>query len=83
MDNKELVTVYTVATSTEGEIVKNALQAEGVRAFLEGANQAGEAGLIGISIKVQVALEDVDRARKIIESHSARHGAKPHAWEKK
>ena len=84
MDSKELVTIYTVSNSAQGEIIKNALQAAGIRCFLDGANQAGEAGLMGIEIKLQVALENVDRARKLIESHEGHRGAaKPRSWTEK
>jgi len=84
MDSKELVTIYTVANVGEGEIIKNALQAEGIRCFIEGGNQAGEAGLIGVSIKLQVALENADRARKLIAAHEGHRGAaKPPSWSEK
>jgi hypothetical protein len=69
MDANELVTVYTVANSAEAEIIKNALQSEGIRAFIEGGNQAGEAGLVGIAIHIEVAAIDADRARRFIEHH--------------
>ncbi len=69
MDIKDLVTVYTLADPVKAEIIKNALHAEGIRCFLEGANQAGEAGLMMFEIKVQVPAKDADRARKILREH--------------
>jgi hypothetical protein len=69
MDTRELVTVYTVSNSVEAQIIKNALQSEGIRAFVEGGNQAGEAGLAGIAIAIEVAAKDADRARKYIAAH--------------
>jgi hypothetical protein len=69
VDAKELVTVYTVANSVEAQIIKNALQDEGIRAFVEGSNQAAEAGLVGLPIAIEVAAGDADRARKFIEHH--------------
>ena len=73
MDIKDLVTVYTLANPTKAEIIKIYLQSEGMHCFLEGINQAAEPGLIGLEIKVQVPAPDSDRARKLIESHEARH----------
>jgi hypothetical protein len=69
VDAKELVSVYTVANSVEAQIIKNALQDEGIRAFIEGGNQAAEAGLVGLPIDIEVAAADADRARKFIEHH--------------
>jgi hypothetical protein len=82
MDNEDLVTVYTVSNSVEGEIIKNALQAQGIRCFLSGENQAAEAGLIGLAIQVQVPLASADKARKLIAAHEG-HKAKPHGWTEK
>ncbi len=69
MEHSELVEVYTCNASYQGEIIKNALNDEGIRCFLENANQAGEAGLIGIPIRLLVPAADADRARKLIQSH--------------
>jgi hypothetical protein len=67
MRSRELVTVYTLADSVKAEIIKNALDAEGIHCFLEGANQAG--GLSGVNIKVQVPEDDVEHAREILAEH--------------
>lgn len=69
MDTHELVTVYTVTNPNEGEVIKNALNAEGIRCFLDGAGQAGEAGIGAFEIKVQVPVWDADRASKFIHAH--------------
>jgi hypothetical protein len=69
VDPKELVTVYTVANPIEAEIIRNALQSEGIRAFVEGGIQAGESGLVGIPIRIEVPAGEADRARKFIENH--------------
>jgi hypothetical protein len=73
MDFNDLVTVYTVGNPTKAEIVKNYLQSEGIHCFLDGINQAAEPGLLALEIKVQVPAADSDRARKLLESHDARH----------
>ncbi len=67
MDTRDLVSVYTVSNPVEAEIIKNALAGEGIRAFVEGGNQAGETGLDGIAIHIEVPAGDADRARKFIE----------------
>jgi Putative prokaryotic signal transducing protein len=83
MDSQELVTVYTVGNPVQAEIIKNALQANGIRCFLDGINQAAEAGLMALEIKVQVAPADADKARKLVESHDASKQPKPRTWTEK
>lgn len=69
MDTNDLVTVYTVSNPVEAEIIRNAIQAEGIRCFLDGAQQAADVGLLVFEIGVMVPAEDADRARKLIEQH--------------
>jgi hypothetical protein len=64
-----LVTVYSVANPVAAEVIKNALHGEGIRCVLEGAQQAGVVGIIGLSIKIQVRAGDADRAAKFIHRH--------------
>jgi hypothetical protein len=71
MESSELVTVYTLADPVKAEIIKNALEDEGIRCFLDGANQAGEIGLMVFEIKVQVPAADAERARRFIEAHES------------
>ena len=72
LDLHQLVTVYTVNNAVTAQIIENALRDEGIRCFLEGENQAGEAGLTGLEIKIQVPIDDADRARTFIEAHEHR-----------
>ena len=61
----------------EAEIIKNALQEEGLRCFLEEENQAGLEGLSSIAIKLQVPANEAEQARKFIlkhEHHRKHHG---------
>jgi hypothetical protein len=69
MDAHEWITVYTVSDPVQGEIIKNALNSEGIRCTLEGELQAGEAGVAAMPIKVQVPASDADRARKFVVQH--------------
>jgi len=78
---KEWVTVHTVADPVSAEIVKNALEADGIRCNLEGENQAAETGLIALAIKVQVPAKDAELARKIVQKHE-RHKSVEQAYEK-
>lgn len=70
MDIHDLVTVYTVTNPVEAEVIKNALQDEGMRCFLEGSTQAGEVGIGAFEIKIQVPAGDADRAGKFIHAHA-------------
>ncbi|MCG8583926.1 MAG: DUF2007 domain-containing protein [Pirellulales bacterium] len=66
-DHDEIVTVYTVKDEMEGEIIKNALEDEGIMCNLGGEHQAGLTGTFDVDILVRA--EDEARAREIIESH--------------
>jgi hypothetical protein len=72
MDPQELVTVYNASNSVEAEIVKNAMEDEGIRCFVEGENQAAESGLAGIPVQIQVAAIDANKAREFIVAHEQR-----------
>ena len=72
MDNEDLVTVYTASNAVQAEIVKNALAAEGFETFVEDELQAGEAGVAGVPVFVQVPSDQAERARRFIEEHERR-----------
>ena len=72
MDPRELVTVYSVGNDIEANIVRNALADEEIECYLEGENQAGEAGLLGLSIRVQVPAEQAEVARAFLSEHDRR-----------
>lgn len=80
MENTELVTVFTVSNPVQAEIIKNYLQSEGIRCFLEGENQAAEPGLIGLEIKLLTPAQDADRAGRLIAQHET-HRHKTHSHE--
>jgi hypothetical protein len=67
MEPNDLVTVYTLTDPNKAEIIKGALQAEGIHCELGGETQAGFTGLW--DIEVMVRAEDADQAEKIIQSH--------------
>jgi hypothetical protein len=76
VDSQDLVTVYTVSNPVEAEIIKNALQAEGIKCFVEGTMQAAGSGLAGIPVTIQVPATEADHARKFLKEHEHRrkHG---------
>lgn len=79
MDPASLVTVLSTFDPIKAEIVKNALEAEGIRCFLEGINQA-ETAFVGIpveAVEVQVAAADAERAAELIRAHEAARLATP------
>ncbi len=67
MNTNEPVAVYTTQDLYEAEIVKNALQNEGIMCEIDGTNQGGFVELFDVRLVVRAA--DADRAREIIESH--------------
>lgn len=75
MPSPDLVTVYTVSNAIQAEIIKNALVAEGIPCMIEGEHQAGDAGLIGISIKLQVPEDQALEAREFIAAHERKGDA--------
>jgi hypothetical protein len=67
MNAQELVPVYVTNDPTLASILVGALKDEGIRATVEGANQAGLAGVM--DVRVIVRAEDADRAKHIINDH--------------
>ncbi len=67
-----LVTVGTFATPAEAGIVRNHLEADGIRAFLADEAIVGMAWHLGTAVggvKLQVAKDDVERAVSVISAH--------------
>jgi hypothetical protein len=76
MEFHDPVSVYTLANPVEAAILKNFLEAEGIRCFLDGLHQAGLEGLGALEIKVMVPAGEADRARKLIRTNET-HRKKP------
>jgi hypothetical protein len=62
MESEDLVSVYTVQSATEAEIVRNSLKSAGIDCEIGGEIQAGLTGVLAIDILTHVS--DADRARK-------------------
>jgi hypothetical protein len=71
VDNNEPVTVYTTNNAAEAEIVKNLLEAEGVRAEIAGESQGSFTGVLGVNVLVRAW--DEKRARHVLALHGHRH----------
>jgi len=67
MSENELVSVYKTTDVGRAEIIKGALEEEGVQAFIENENQAGLSGVLECRLLVNAA--DEARARAFIEQH--------------
>ncbi len=73
MDADDLLVVYTTTDSSDAEILRGAIRAEGIKCEIEGDGQAGSTGLGIMEIKLLVRAEDFDRARSYVEKHQ--HGS--------
>jgi hypothetical protein len=67
IETQDLVSVYTVKTAEQAEIVRNFLRSEGIACRIDGERQVGLAGILDIALLVRA--EDSDRARKLILRH--------------
>src|SRR6516165_10980846 len=66
MESEDLVTVFTVKSPTEAEMVRNALKAVGIACEIGGEGQAGLAGVLQIDILVHAS--DAGAARKYLRT---------------
>lgn len=73
-DPADLVTVYTVNNAVQAEIIKNALEDEGIRCFVDNEGQAGGGGLTGLEIRISVPVTVAEQARKFLEEHERNRG---------
>ena len=62
MERKDLISVCTVTSPTEAEIIRGALQSAGIACEIGGEGQAGFAGVWAIDILTRAG--DADKARK-------------------
>jgi nucleotide-binding universal stress UspA family protein len=77
VDAAELATVCSVASPVEAEVIRLALQDQGIRAFVEGEMQAGIVGTMGIPVRIMVAADQAERAGKIVRKSEAHRHFKP------
>lgn len=72
MDSNGMVPILTLREPTTAEILKSALEGEGIRCEIEGENQGGFAGVL--QIRLFVRSEDADRAREFLREHHEAEG---------
>ncbi len=75
MDANEPVVIHTTNNLAEAEILKNALEADGIKCELDGENQGGFSGVLDIRLVVRAW--DEERARQRLGAHAA-HPRKHH-----
>jgi hypothetical protein len=68
----DLVVVRVVSDPYLAEMIKNQLNAEGIRCFVGGGNQGGFVGLSATEIQILVRAVDADRAAKVLEESDRR-----------
>ena len=69
--NGELKVVYTTTDPNTAEILRGALQGEGIKCEIEGENQGGFTGMNFSEIRLVVRAEDYDRAHNFVKSHES------------
>ena len=72
MDADEPVVIHTTNNPAEAELLKNVLEGEGIKCELDGENQGGFVGLLGVRMLVRAW--DQERARRVLDSHGHHHG---------
>ena len=70
MHMNELVEVYTTTHEAEAEVIRIALEEEGIASQISGKNQGSFAG--ALDVKVYVKACDAIAAQKFIEEHQRR-----------
>ncbi len=69
MEYNDLESVYLLADPSQAEIIKNYLEGERIRCFIDGEQAATATGMAAFQVHVMVRAADADRARRLIEEH--------------
>jgi hypothetical protein len=67
MEGESLEPIYRSTDTNELEVLRLALESEGIPSMIEGEHQAGLTGILPARLLVMEA--DVDRARKVLRTH--------------
>ena len=73
METSTLVSVQTLTNAIKAELIKNMLEEEGIRCFLDGEEASANLGLAVFEINVMVPTADEERARILIDEHEHHH----------
>lgn len=71
----QLVVVFQANEPLRAELMKAALEREGIECQLANGNQGSLAGVDIVPVELSVPAPDVDRARVIIEAHEQANDA--------
>jgi len=69
MDLHEPIEILSLSDPFKAAVIRDALEAEGIRSFLEGYNQAALPGINAVPIRVFVEAADAESARELIAQH--------------
>jgi hypothetical protein len=69
---RDLLEVYVTDNALEAEIMRAALNREGLQCEISGENQAGLTGIGVMQIRLFVRADDFDRAQTFLERHHHR-----------
>ena len=69
-DSESLVVVTTITDPNMAQVMRVALESEGIPCQVEGGGQAGFAGVLPIHLLINK--EDMDRAREVLDIQSDR-----------
>jgi len=65
----DLLEVYSTSDANEAEVLRIALEDEGVECEIDGRSQGGFAGIGVMEVKLLVRASEFDRARAYLEKH--------------
>ena len=68
MDLNDLVEVFSTTHEVEAEVVRSALEAEGIQSQISGKNQGSFAGVLDVKVYVKAA--DAVAAQRFIAEHN-------------
>ncbi|MBW3543111.1 MAG: NUDIX domain-containing protein [Planctomycetes bacterium] len=74
VDANEPIVVCTLRDAAQAEVIRNALEAEGIECAVEGARQAALTG--AVDVRLLVPAHDAERARAFIAAHEASPGGR-------
>ncbi len=69
MDHNEPRVAYTTNNENQAEVIRMALEAEGIKCQVNGKSQAGLVGSDALAVEIVVRAADYDHARAFIQSH--------------
>lgn len=75
MDTAQPVAIYSTNNPVEAQVLRNALEEEGIQAVVDSTTAGGLVGIQTIHLLVHAA--DAERARAIVMAHDERRASEP------